>query len=101
MDLFGKKSVKAAKPFSLSNFWRVTMITFTLVNLAISVFAWHVYVGNDIGGGLVSQPVVEGDTYVKVVDKNKLTKDLKIYSDVSKAFDNLKNQDIKIVDPSL
>jgi len=96
-----QKYILEDKPVSLNYIWKITIIIFAVVNLFIITFAWYIYLGDQIGGGYVSQPTIIDNTYTRVINKKNLDADLSTMNFKQNDFGQLKLNRAKTIDPSL
>ena len=74
--------------------WKIVLAVFTLGLIALSVFAWQIYLSSQIGGGYFGTAASPTDAPVQLIDQKKLQADLIL-------LQNHKASLVKTVDPSL
>lgn len=106
-DLFKKKIKPATAGASLAfpvNFvrdWRIIVVAFAVVLIALSAFAWQIYLSDQIAGGYLTSPL---DTFVpisKTIDKKKIQTVISTMEEKEKNLTDLKTNRPKQIDPAL
>lgn len=74
--------------------WRIITIIFALGLLALSLFAWNVYLSDQVGGGYFSSKISGEESVAKTLDQKKL-------KDVISTLEKRQPSLSRTIDPSL
>jgi hypothetical protein len=88
-------------PGKVERDWRILVYCFAIGLASLSVFAWKIYLSDQIAGGYFVPEASSSNISVKVLDEKKLKADLLIMQGKQGDFVKLKTNPPKVVDPAL
>jgi hypothetical protein len=96
------KKTKDKKQFEivLQN-WRCLTLTFSVILIVLSLFAWKIYLSNQIGGGYLKIKDNNPSPSIKTIDLIKINKTIDTLKQRDAYFFDIKNKPTKLVDPNL
>ncbi len=81
--------------------WKIMVLSFAVGLIILSIFSWHIYLGNKIAGGYFVPEINSTDASTKIVDLKRLKNNLLLLDSKQEEFLKLKANHPKLVDPSL
>ncbi len=87
--------------FQVVRDWKIVVLSFAVLVLAVSLLSWRVYLSNKIGGGFLESESVITEATVRGIDENKLNSSLNMLENKKSDYENLKVKGLQAVDPSL
>ena len=87
-----------------SNFmrdWKIGVLAFAVGLVLLSVFAWRIFLSDQIAGGYLAPQVTSLDSSIKSLDQKKLQVDILLLETKQADYLKLKANPPKVIDPSL
>ena len=91
----------AAYPTRFARDWKIIVSLFALGLISLSLFAWQIYLSDQLAGGYLPPTEEPADVSVKTVNIKRLEADLQALQTKQADYLKLKANRIKLIDPSL
>jgi hypothetical protein len=88
-------------PVNFARDWKIVVLVFAVGIISLSLFAWRIYLSNQIAGGYLAPEISPTSVSIKTVDEKRLQTDLLILETKQADFIKAKSGFVKMVDPSL
>ncbi len=90
-----------AWPINFIRDWKMVVLIFAVGLVLLSLFAWNIYLSDQIAGGYLASEAVPADTIIKTIDQKKLNNNLLILETRRADYLKIKSSGLKLVDPAL
>jgi len=97
-DVFG---TSMASPIYFVRDWKNIVLVFAFALISLSIFAWHIYLSDKIGGGYFTSEPEPSAMIFKTINRERLQEDLLLLENRQIDFLQLKATQPNVVDPSL
>lgn len=81
--------------------WKIIVLVFAGGLVLLSVFAWQIYLSNQIAGGFLSLTEEVPAVPIRTISEKRLRADLEILQNRQTDFSKNKNNPVKLIDPVL
>lgn len=96
----GDRGRMTAWPIHHERDWKILVVVFAVCFVLMSAFAWHIYIGDKIAGGFLSETFTPTEASTRTIDLKKLKADILIMETKKAAFQALRIGRPKTIDPS-
>jgi hypothetical protein len=106
-NIFRRKNKKIDQGHSLAwpiyyiRDWKIMVLCFAVGLVLLSLFAWKIYLSNQIAGGYLAPVIESSSAKTRTVDIKKLEASLLILEDQQAEYLKFKSNRNKLIDPGL
>jgi hypothetical protein len=90
-----------AWPINFVRDWKFIVLIFVIVLISLSLFAWQIYLSEEIAGGYLTSTLSTSTVSIKTINQKRLETDLSILEERDNILLNIKTTRPKMVDPAL
>jgi len=90
-----------AWPVNFVRDWKFVVLAFAIILILLSLFAWQIYLSDQIAGGYLAPTLSTSTVSIKTIDQKRLTENLSILKQRDDILLNIKTTRPKMVDPAI